>query len=359
MCEYSTEEGFIYPKGELFVDAKKQMTEHIKETHGSVFEYLVKLDKKTTGLSEHQGKLLKMFYKGISDYEIQSTLNIGSISTIRNHRYALREKEKQAKVFMTIMKIYGKSLDPKATIVKPHKTATMVDRRYDVTMEESVKIIDKFFPKGTNERLTTFYVKEKHKIVILREIIKKFEISHLYKEKEVDEILKKIYPDDYVLIRRYLIQYGFMKREIDGSAYWVNEISETVKNNKNRKEQEKMQNRRKELIQDYKVRMASEDTMSGVYQIKNLSNGKIYIGSARNVQQLNGLSFQLNMGTFMNKSLQADWNAMGEDQFAIEVLESFVEGENPSANSKKLRELDRLWKSKLEPYGDKGYHKTR
>ncbi len=359
MCDYQTEEGFIYPKGELFVDAKKQMMLHIEEVHESVFEYLVELDKKTTGLSEHQSKLLKMFYQGVSDYDIQTALNIGSISTIRNHRYALKEKEKQAKVFMTLMGIYGKSIDPKTVTVKPHKTATMVDRRYDVTLEESAKIIKKYFPKGTDERLTTFYVKEKHKIVILRAIIKKFERFCLYKEKEVDEILKKIYPDDHVLIRRYLIQYGFMNREIDGSAYWVKERNEALTKNKDVEEQVKMQNRKKELVQEYKAKMASEKTVSGIYQIKNLSNDKIYIGSARNILQLNGLSFQLNNGSFMNKALQADWDALGEDQFAIEILESFEEGENPSATSKKLRELERSWKSKIEPYGDRGYHHKR
>ncbi len=33
-------------------------------------------------------------------------------------------------------------------------------------------------------------------------------------------ILKPIY-HDYVMIRRYLIEYGFLDRHRDGSAYWV------------------------------------------------------------------------------------------------------------------------------------------
>lgn len=38
-------------------------------------------------------------------------------------------------------------------------------------------------------------------------------------EREVNEILKGIYPD-FASLRRYLIEYGFFERTRDGSAYW-------------------------------------------------------------------------------------------------------------------------------------------
>lgn len=359
MCDYKTEIGYVYPKGEMFVDAKKQMMLHIEEEHGSVFDYLINLNKKETGLSEHQSKILKLFYQGVSDYDIQQTLNIGSISTIRNHRYALKEKEKQAKAIVTIMGILNKSIGQKSDVIRPHKTATMVDDRYEITLEESMKVIEKYFPNGTDQALTTFYVKEKYKIIILREVIKKFENKKRYKEKEVDQILKKVYPEDHALIRRYLIQYGFMSRERDGSAYWVKEKSEPTKIKKKDKAQQKMQSRKKELMQAYKAKAASEKTESGVYQIKNLVNGKIYIGTSRNIHKLNGLPFQLNTGSFMNKELQADWSELGEDQFVIEILESFIDSDDPTATFKKMRDLERTWKNKLKPYGDKGYHNKK
>lgn len=230
LCNYTTEEGYIYPVDERFADAAKQMELHIEEAHGSVFNHLIELGKKMNGLSEHQSAILKLFHDGVSDYGIQQTLGIGSVSTVRNHRHALKEKERQAKSFMTLMSILSKADGDRKETVAPHKTATMIDDRYDITVEEVEKVITKYFPDGTDKPLTSFYVKEKHKIIILREIIKKFADRRRYSEKQVDSILKDIYPDDHALIRRYLIQYGFMDRERDGSAYWVKE--ESVKKGK-------------------------------------------------------------------------------------------------------------------------------
>ena len=39
-------------------------------------------------------------------------------------------------------------------------------------------------------------------------------------QKKLNEIIQPIY-EDYVQIRRYLIEYGFMDRKEDGSAYWI------------------------------------------------------------------------------------------------------------------------------------------
>ncbi|MNJ02211.1 hypothetical protein D3C73_1620960 [compost metagenome] len=64
-------------------------------------------------------------------------------------------------------------------------------------------------------------MQEKSKLIILREIASsRFDAGQSYKEKEVNEILEKVY-HDYVTLRRYLIEYGFMDREPDGSKYWL------------------------------------------------------------------------------------------------------------------------------------------
>ncbi|MBI9015136.1 MAG: DUF2087 domain-containing protein [Clostridiales bacterium] len=352
LCDYMTEVGFIYPKEELYVDAKKQMMLHIEEAHGGVFNYLLGFDKKLTGLSEQQRTILQLFHKGLTDYDIKNKLNVGSVSTIRNHRYMIKEKEKQAKTTVTIMGLLNKSMDIKNMPVKPHKTATMVDNRYDVTVEESIQALEKYFPEGTDGQLKTFSVKEKYKLIILREIIKRFEFKKLYSEKEVDVILKKIYPEDHVVLRRYLIQYGFMSREKDGSAYWRKEKDEKKK----AKQKDRKTNKRKELVQAYVLKEAEKGIESGVYQIENTVNGKVFIDSARGIHKLNGLTFQLNTGSFTNRALQKDWTQLGEDQFEIKVLEFFSEDDEINV-TKKLRELERSYKEKLQPYGDKGYHK--
>lgn len=352
ICDQKTEEGYIYPKGDLYLDAKKQMQVHIEEEHGGVFNYLLGLDKKVTGLSDHQRKIMELFYKGYSDFQVKDALNVGSVSTIRNHRHMLKEKEKQSKTIITMMTLLSDSMHPKNLPLKPHETATMVDKRYDVSLEDSVKALEKYFPEGTDGPLKTFSVKEKYKLIILREVIKRFDYKVRYTEKEVDTILKAVYKEDHVVLRRYLIEYGFMAREKDCSAYWR---KETV-DNKNMKKKEKVQSKRKALVQAYMAKENEKGTISGVYQIKNLENGKVYISSARNVSKLNGVAFQLNMGTFTNKALQSDWKKLGEDKFEIAVLDSFEESEDDN-NTKKLKELERSIKENLQPYGDKGYHK--
>jgi len=96
----------------------------------------------------------------------------------------------------------------------------MVDDRYNITNDEQQELIAKYFPNGTNAPILRFPKKEKHKIVILRAIAKHFSEDKIYTEKELNTILKT-YDEDYVLIRRCLIEYGFMDRKDDGSAYWI------------------------------------------------------------------------------------------------------------------------------------------
>lgn len=220
ICGSSFIKGVVYPDEDAFYEAEKYCKLHIVKEHCSMFEYLINLDKKYTGLTDHQKNLLSFFYKGYSDAEIIKELEGGSTSTIRNHRFTLREKEKQAKVFLSIMELLNEKSAKKQSFISVHRTATMVDERYAITEEENEKILGKYFNKGLEGPLSTFPIKEKRKIAILKHIAKRFELNRKYTEKEVNEILKEIYPD-YVTIRRYLIEYGFMDRKNDGSLYWV------------------------------------------------------------------------------------------------------------------------------------------
>lgn len=362
LCTFTSEDGYVYPKGKEFVDARKEMALHIETIHGSVIETLTNLDKKQTGLSAHQSKIIKCFYQGMSDYEVQKAMEIGSISTIRNHRHALKDKERQAKTLTTIMTLLAEVTDDKKMLIKPHKTATMLDNRYDITFEEHEKVIEKYFPDGPEGQLSTFYTKEKNKIILLGEIIKRFEPIRRYTEKEVDAILKDIYLEDYVLIRRYLIQYGFLNREKDGSVYWLKEAHEKQSTGTKKKKSGKVEmnsDKKKALTKAYKAKVASEEIKSGVYQVRNMLNGKVYIATARNIKKLEGIKFQLNNRSFMNSDLQQDWSALGEENFTIEVLESFEEDGHAVTTSKKMKDLEQKWLEKTQPYGDKGYHRIR
>jgi DNA-binding CsgD family transcriptional regulator len=343
-CGKKTEKGIIYRNGETFYEAEKYIKVHIENDHGSVFEQLIGLDKKITGLSEHQSSLLKLFYQGKSDAEVQKEMGIGSGSTIRNHRFILKEKEKQAKVFLVLMELL-KGKDKKATdIVSPHSTARMTDDRYNVTLDDKKKILAKYFTNGLNGPIKTFSMKEKSKLVVLEHIARRFEKGRIYSEKEVNEKLKTIY-EDYVTIRRYLIEYGFMDRKQDCSQYWLKEAVDS--------REEDTLDRRKELIQQYK----EMKTEAGVYQIRNTKNQKVLVIATPNLKTMNGRRHELRLGSYKNQQLQEDWNKYGEESFAFEVLEVLKKKEDGYFDEKdELKKLNEKWCQKLQPYGENGYN---
>ncbi len=115
--------------------------------------------------------------------------------------------------------------------------------------------------------------------------------------------------------------------------------------------------RKKELRMNYLQEQEDRKIEDGVYKIQNLVNGKIFVGGTRDINNLAGIKFQLEMGGFLNKDVQKDWIEYGEDKFAIEVLEKFEQVDNIRLNAKKRVELERKWKKTLDAYGEKGYHK--
>ncbi|MEM5011370.1 DUF2087 domain-containing protein [Niallia taxi] len=220
LCGEVIEKGIIYPYQEMLYEAERYMKLHIERNHQSVFAYLIGLDKKITGLTEHQSNLLGLFYQGKSDVEVQKELEIGSASTIRHHRFVLKEKERQAKTFLALMELLKEKDNHAPSFIPVHKTAKMVDDRYNITEEEQEKTVRKYFEDQQEARLKKFPLKEKQRLIILREIIKHIDNDKTYSEKALNDILKPIY-EDYVLIRRLLIEYGFIDRKDDGSEYWV------------------------------------------------------------------------------------------------------------------------------------------
>jgi hypothetical protein len=65
-------------------------------------------------------------------------------------------------------------------------------------------------------------MQEKHKLIVLREIADRFVKGQIYHEKDINAILQEVY-DDYVTVRRYMIEYNLLDRKPDGSEYWLKE----------------------------------------------------------------------------------------------------------------------------------------
>lgn len=220
ICSERFTKGRIYNLKEAFFEAEKAMRIHITQAHSSTFEVLLELDKKYTGLTEHQKKLLLCFHRNLSDKEIASQMENDNTSTIRNHRSSFREKARQAKIFLAIMELLEEHGSKAEKLVEIPSGVTMADDRFVITEEENEKILKAYFQHGLTGPLSNFPGKEKRKIAVLRQLIRRFDPERKYTEAEVNEILRNAF-DDYVTLRRYLIEYGFLDRYPDGSLYWV------------------------------------------------------------------------------------------------------------------------------------------
>lgn len=223
ICQEKFERGRIFEINSKLYDAEKATKIHIREKHKSMLDYLLNMNSSFIGISETQKDVVKLMAEGLSDKEIAKELNV-TPSTIRSHRYKLREKEKQAKLFMTMMNLLSNATMKKVNkledevIIDAHKSSTTLDDRYNITDKEIEATKKAYFTK--EGAIKNFPSKEKKKIIVLSEIIKNFKPKTEYSEKEVNRILKRIF-EDYVTIRRALIEYGFMDRAQDGSKYWV------------------------------------------------------------------------------------------------------------------------------------------
>ena len=225
ICEESFIKGRIYEvNGELY-DAKKTAELHIREKHKSMLSYLLNMNSIYTGISSSQKSVIELIALGLTDKEIAIKLGVAN-STIRNHRYKLREREKQAKLFLATINLLSKNTNKDINmlagdfICDAHNGATTLDDRFNITKEEKIKVIETYVDE--NGALKSYPSKEKKKIILLEEIMKNFNVGKKYSEKEINRVLKRIY-EDYATIRRALIQYGFLDRSKDCSEYWVKE----------------------------------------------------------------------------------------------------------------------------------------
>lgn len=113
----------------------------------------------------------------------------------------------------------------------------------------------------------------------------------------------------------------------------------------------------KELKKEYKQLKFK----SGVYQIRNKENNKIFIGSNSDLNAAwNSNKFQLEIGAHRNKSLQQDWNRFGAENFIYEILDEIKISEDKTVDVKKeLSDLEQIYLDELKPYDEKGYNRRK
>ncbi len=93
---------------------------------------------------------------------------------------------------------------------------------FDYTQAEKQQALSAFFSDTENLKLIIMPSKQKKKYIVLKIIAELFSDQKSYTEKEVNAILEAVH-DDYVTLRRYLVDYRILAREADGSRYWLKE----------------------------------------------------------------------------------------------------------------------------------------
>lgn len=96
----------------------------------------------------------------------------------------------------------------------------VVDNRWIDALDWDVQARKVLNAYTANGRLQQIPSKEKKLLVILRWLATLFRPGERYGEEEVNRILTGVH-EDYASLRRYLVMYGFMRRERGGGDYWL------------------------------------------------------------------------------------------------------------------------------------------
>ncbi|WP_020677846.1 metalloregulator ArsR/SmtB family transcription factor [Geopsychrobacter electrodiphilus] len=262
------------------------------------------------------------------------------------------QKEQYYVVFSANKEIFDTTL---REIVAAHPLSReLQDSRMNVYQ---AKVLKTFFHNGRLEKLPA---QHKKRLIVLEQFVARFALDSRYNEQQVTELILPLF-DDYCLIRRLLVDEGLIRRE--GATYW-RELSTNpttaipVLPVPNRKESEQMEKSARSAIK----RTYKQDAPDmGVFQIRNLANGKIYIASSRNLEgERNSRLFQLRMGSVpFSRELQEDLDELGKDAFEFSVLAVLDKPAPDEDAEQSLAALELHWLETLQPFGEHGYNSEK
>lgn len=218
-CGARFEEGEVYPLDGRFFTAQRAAAQHAQTAHGPWLEALLSQPGRYLALTEHQKTLVRLLAAGQSDAEVAKHTG-ASPATVRRQRFAFREKAKRAKMYLAVYALMEAGRAPRQEELVPIRAyAPEGDERFAITEKENARILQNAFESMQPLRLRAIPAKEKKKVAVLNVIATAFAPGREYTEPEVNAVLKEIYPEDHVSLRRYLVEYGFMQRQANGSRY--------------------------------------------------------------------------------------------------------------------------------------------
>jgi hypothetical protein len=114
-----------------------------------------------------------------------------------------------------------------------------------------------------------------------------------------------------------------------------------------------MNKSKKQLKKEYRPRPKP----MGVFLMRNILNNKVLVATGVNLEgTINRHKFQLARGIHPNIRLQADWDEIGGNNFAFEIVDQLTPVGDSNTDLADLESLSELWLDKLQPFGDRGYN---
>ena len=96
----------------------------------------------------------------------------------------------------------------------------------------------------------------------------------------------------------------------------------------------------------------------GVFLIRNTVTDKVFLAAGIDLAgAINRHKYQLANDCHANRKLQQDWNKLGADKFAFEIVEQLEPLKDPSFNARReLQFMEKMWLERLKPFGEQGYN---
>ncbi len=237
------------------------------------------------------------------------------------------------------------------------------------------RILDTFFTDG---RLRQLPAQRKKRQVVLAAIAADFAPGREYAEDEVNAIIGARW-EDYCTVRRELVDDGVLQRgKATGAALRYRRVGAegvpampqpgTCAGASAAKPERKTgmdriedapptpktdRQRRKERSELYKQARKT----AGVYSIRNTVTGRVLLGSSVNLHgPFNRHRTELRLGSHRCPELQADWNRLGEDAFAFEILETVPDALDGLERDTALGGLEKKWVAAHQPLAERCYN---
>lgn len=94
-------------------------------------------------------------------------------------------------------------------------------------MEETVKKVNISAFLDCEGRIVQLPAPNRTRIPVLAYLAGKLEEGRIYREKEINGIINEWHTfGDYFILRRLMVDYGFLARTTDGARYWINKKEE-------------------------------------------------------------------------------------------------------------------------------------